>query len=149
MFLSGEKIEQAIKEGSLGILPFDRNNLKGASYTFTLASKILMLKQTGILDVEQKPEYEEHSIGSDGFILKPGTFVLGYTQEKLTLNNKYICFLSARSSLAQVGLNTLLGSFFAEPNTDSPQVIEIHNTASIPIKLRAGMKLVKGVFASL
>lgn len=149
MFLSGRKIEEALYDGSLGISRFRRDNLKGASYTFTLSSKILTLKKVEVLNSEQKPEYDEHEIGEEGYLLEPGAFVLGYTEEKLTLNGKYICFLSTRGSIAQLGLNVLLGSAFAEPDTDNPQLVEIHNASPVPIKLLAGTKLIKGVFAAL
>lgn len=147
MFLSGSSIEQAVRDGSLGIDPFDSSNLKEASYTFSLSSRILIPKEGSVLSLSPKPKYEEVPTGPSGFLLNPGSFVLGFTQEKLSLKNKYVCFLSTRGSCAQIGLNVMLGSNFAEPGTDNPQILEIHNVASSPIKLETGMKIVKGVFA--
>ncbi len=146
MILSGVAIEQAVKKGDLGIDPFDVANLKGASYTLSLSSKLSIPKKAGVLGLNISPEYEEVVMGEDGFILNPGDFVLGYTNEKLSLNGNYACLLSVRSSCARLGLNVLLGSNFVEPDTDSLQILEIHNAAASPIRLEVGMKIVKGIF---
>lgn len=140
MFLSGKAIEQAVLGGDLGITPFDASNLKGASYTFTLSQKLRILGAS-------KEEGKEIEISSDGFLLEPGAFVLGFTNEKLALKDKYVCFLSARGSCAQMGLNILLGSYLAEPDTNNIQILEIHNASPFPLKLEAGMRIVKGAFA--
>lgn len=136
MFLSGKAIEHAVLNGDLGIVPFDTSNLKGASYTLTLSPKLKI--------VETSTEIE---IPTEGFVLEPGTFILGFTNEKLSLRDKYVCFLSARGSCAQIGMNILLGSYLAEPDTDGIQILEIHNVSASPIKLKSGMKVVKGAFA--
>ena len=146
MLLSGDLIQKAVGKGDLLIESFNEKNLKQASYTFTLSSKLLIPKAAALLKIGGKPEHEEISIGSDGFVLNPGDFVLGYTAEHLALKNKYACFLSTRGSCAQAGLSILLGSDFAEPDTDNPLVLEIHNVSNSPIKLEAGMKIVKGIF---
>ncbi|MFH0891107.1 MAG: hypothetical protein V1856_03680 [Candidatus Liptonbacteria bacterium] len=139
MILSKKSIEQAMENGDLTIEPFNRDSLKDASYTFTLAPKLKVRKQPGL-------EYEEISIGQSGFDLPPGGFIVGFTNEKIALNGKYGCFLSNRSSCAQMGLSVLLGSDFAEPDTDGTQTLEIHNISDNTIRLMAGMKIVKGIF---
>lgn len=133
MILSGASIERAVENGELGIDPFVKDNLKAASYTFTLGSKLTV-------------NGSEQMIGAEGYTLEPNGFLLGYTQEKLSLRGKYGCFLSTRGSIAQMGLSVLLGSSFAEPDTDQVVTLEIHNVSGAPIRLEVGMKLVKGVF---
>ena len=149
MILSSDTIKNAIDKGDLLIKPFDEKNLKPASYTFTLAAKLLIPKKVPLIVIGGEQESEEAVIGSDGFILNPGDFVLGYTDEYLSLKNKYACFLSTRGSCAQVGLSVLLGSAFAEPDTDNCLILEIHNASNCPIKLDKGMKIVKGVFVEV
>lgn len=139
MILSKKSIEQAIDNGDLVIEPFSIELLKDASYTFTLASKLKMLKQPG-------SELEEVSMESSGFDLLPGMFVVGFTNERIVLNGKYGCFLSNRSSCAQMGLSVLLGSDFAEPDTNGTQALEIHNVSDSIIRLIPGMKIAKGIF---
>ncbi len=134
MILSKQSIIDAVQKGEIGISPFDETNLKDASYTFTLAPKLLI---HGI----------EQVMGEDGYALQPGEFVLGYTAEKLTLHGKYGCIMSTRGSVAQKGLSVLLGSAFAEPDTDNVIILEIHNASAVPILLTPDLKIVKGVFA--
>lgn len=149
MILSSSSIQAAVQKGDLGIAPFDEKNLKGASYTFTLADKLLIPKKSELLTVSSECEREEMTIGSDGYVLQPGDFVLGFTKEHIALNNKFACFLGTRGSCAQIGLNVLLGSDFAEPDTDNNIILEIHNAGNSSIKLEAGMMIVKGIFARI
>lgn len=146
MILSGQKIKQHIQKNDIGIDPFSEENLKGASYTFTLDSKLRLLEDGQTLRADVKPNYKEIFIPEEGFTLQPGQFVLGFTKEHLKLNNKFACILSARGSCAQIGLNILLGSHFAEPDTDGQLVLEISNVSGLPIVLFSNMLIVKGVF---
>lgn len=149
MILSGESIKNAIEKGELTVTPFEVKNLKEASYTFTLDSKLLLPKDVSSLKIDDIQKREEVVIGSEGFDLNPGDFVLGYTAEHLSLKKNFACFLSTRGSCAQAGLSVLLGSDFAEPDTDNPQMLEIHNVSKSPIKLEKGMKIVKGIFVRI
>lgn len=146
MILSAEQIKQKVQEDNLGIELFNEVNIKGASYTFTLDSKIRSLEEGQTLRADIKPKYIEYTIPDEGYMLEPGQFLLGYTKEKLTLNGKYACLLSARGSCAQIGLSILLGSHFAEPDTDCKQTLEITNVSKSPILLFRDMPIVKGVF---
>ena len=146
MILSESAIKSAIQKGDMFIEPFDEKNLKSASYTFTLSPKILIPKKVSLITINGEQEREEIIMGPDGFVLNPGDFVLGYTAERLSLKNKYACFLGTRGSCAQLGLSVLLSSNFAEPDTDNTIILEIHNASNSPIKLEAGTKIVKGVF---
>ncbi|MDD3007107.1 MAG: hypothetical protein PHX30_06040 [Candidatus Pacebacteria bacterium] len=149
MILSSSSIQAAVQKNELGISPFDESNLKGASYTFTLSPKILIPEKVSLVIINGEQKREEIAMGIEGFVLHPGEFVLGLTAERLSLKNKYVCFLSARGSCAQTGLSVLLSSIFAEPDTDNQIILEIHNTSSSPIKLEIGMKIVKGVFMQM
>lgn len=146
MILSAQQIKQAVQEGKLGIDLFNEANIKGASYTFTLDSTIRSLEEGQVLRADIKPACREQVMPEGGYLLKPGQFVLGFTKEKLTLNGKFACLLSARGSCAQIGLNILLGSHFAEPDTDCKQTLEILNVSDSSILLLPGMAIVKGVF---
>lgn len=149
MILSGTSIKEAVQNGDFIIEPFAVGQIKGASYTFTLGSPLLFLEQVPELSVGMKPSYKEELIPPEGFLLQPGQFVLARTKEKVSLNKKYTCTLSSRGSCAQIGLEVLLGSTFAEPDTDSMLILEIANLSGMPIRLHEGMKIVKGVFTEI
>ena len=136
MFLSSQKITEAIKDGRLDISPFCESNLKSVGYTLTLSEELIVGSNT-------------ISIPEEGFILQPGDFVIGRTIEVVNLNNSYLCFLSTRSSLAQQGIDVLQSSFIAEPNANNSFTLEISNNGKKEVVLKAGMKIVKVVFGEV
>ncbi len=135
--------------GEIGIVPFQATNIRPASYVFTLGTKLRIPKTVSVVSVETGIAYDEVEIPADGYILQPNQFVLGFTREALTLNGKFACLLNARASCAQVGLDTLLSSTLAEPDTDGIMIIEMHNASASPILLTPGMGIAKGVFYRL
>lgn len=146
MILSDTVIQTAVRQGDLRIEPFSEDHLKGASYTFTLSPRLSIPKPVPLIVINGEQAHEEIEMGSEGYVLASGEFVLGYTAEHLALQSKYGCFLSTRGSCAQAGLSVLLSSSFAEPDTDNAIILEIHNASGSPLKLTAGMKIVKGIF---
>jgi deoxycytidine triphosphate deaminase len=149
MFLSGTEIIKAIESDKITISHFDKENIKGASYTFTLDTKYKILKANKILDSREDPEFEEFTIGNRGFELKPGSFAIFYTKEKVNLNNKFTCILSTRPTIAQMGLNVTQSSFFCEPNTNNQFALEISNNGPVTVIIYPGTKAVCGVFSRL
>jgi len=145
MIFTKQSILAAIEKGKLTITPFDESSLKEASYSFTLDTRIRKLKSVPVVDLD-KAEFEEGTIGKDGYIMRPGEFVVGYTREKLTLHGRYACILSTRGTIAQKGLAALLTDTFCEPDTDNQIALAMHNVSGLPIKLVPGLRIVKGVF---
>lgn len=123
--------------------------LKPVHYTYTLGSKILKLKAGQTLQRDISPQYDEIEISSNGYMLNPGEFIVGYTKEKTVLNGKYAIFLASRGSCARIGLSVLLGDNFVEPNTNSTLSLGIQNVSQLPIILLPDMLIVKGVFHQL
>jgi len=138
MFLSSEQIKKAIEAGDLIISSFLEDNLKPASYNFTLDS-VLKDPVSG----------KEITISEQGYKLAPGAFILGRTKETVNLNNKFICILSTRSSLAQKGVDVLQSSTIAEPDTDGQFKLEISNRGNREVVLMPGERIVKGIFSPI
>lgn len=149
MFLNSNQIKKAVEEKEISITSFNPSNLKGASYTFTLDSRFKAIKKKDYLDSRVDPEFDEIEIGENGYELKQGDFAVFYTKEKVTLNGKYICILSTRATIAQMGLDVTQGSFLAEPDTDNQFALEITNRGPMPIKIYTGIKIVKGIFSKI
>jgi dCTP deaminase len=138
MFLSAEKIKEAVAAGDLLISPFLENNLKPASYTFTL-HHILKDVVTG----------SDIFMAAEGYVLEPGAFLLGKTAETIDLKNSYLCLLGTRSSIAQQGIDVLQDSTIAEPDTNGQFTLEIRNNGSKSVRLVPGMAIVKGIFSKI
>lgn len=149
MYFSTKSIQRLVSEKEIIIDPFDPKNLKGCSYVFTLGSRIRVLKSAESLDARMDPDFDEFEMDEKGYELRPGQFAIFFTQEKVTLNGKFICLLSTRSTIAQMGLDVSQSSFLAEPDTDNPFALEISNNGNISVRLYPGIRIVKGIFTSL
>jgi dCTP deaminase len=149
MILSARAIEEKIHNGEIVITPFDPKNLKSSSYTFTLGKRLRKLKQEQELDLRVDPVLEEIPFPEDGFVLRPGEFILAETAEKVSLNGKVACTLSTRATIAMAGVDVMQSSSYCEPDTDNTFTLEISNAGSMPVRLFPGIKIVKGVFVLL
>lgn len=149
MFLSAQKVKELVESGEIQIEPFTIQNMKGASYTFTLGRKAKAIRAKDFLDSREDPDFDEFVISEEGYTLNPGQFVILYTKEKVNLNNTHTCILSTRATIAQMGLDVTQSSFFCEPDTNNQFALECTNRGSIPVKLYPGTKIVKGIFSKL
>ncbi len=146
MILNKLEIHQLVRGKRIGISPFDEKLLKDASYTFTLGEHIeVPIISKGSIDVDEM-RYSRYPLSEEGFVINPGSCFKAYTREKLTLHGNFGCFLSVRSSVATAGLAALLTDTFCEPNTDNTIALPLYNASQTKLRLRAGMKIVKGVF---
>ncbi len=128
--------------------PFDPSYLKSGSYVFTLASIAWTLDHDQTIDVRSSQvQYDQVTIEDDGYVIEPGRFLLCATGERLTLSDRVSCIMDVRPVLAHVGLSVLLGSTFIEPgHQDSIWGVPLVNLSPCPIRIYAGMNLVKLVF---
>ncbi len=127
MFLSKEKIKEAVAKGEIVITDFDEKLLKPASYTLTLGQ----LKE------------------GETYVLKPSEFVLLETNEKVTLNGKYCGFMVTPAHLARQGINVTQGSDLAEPDTDNTMILEVSNSGNAPVTFEPGMRILKIAFTPI
>lgn len=151
MVLSDTDIRHGIEARQIGIEPFDPERLNPASYTLSLGGRLLIPRPGEVIDPDAPHiEYDEVEIGDDGYVVKPGDFLLGSVAESLTVATTHSARLDARTSLARLGLNVLQGSTHIEPGQrDSHETLEISNIGPSTVRLRAGMKVVKVVFGLL
>jgi len=152
--LSAQEIKRLVTSGELIISPFDEKLLKPASYTFSLGKGLKRPRSTGIIDAKEKhSDFEEFKMSLDGYVLKPGEFIICHTQEVLRLPDTIGCFLTMRGYLAQVGIDALQCEIFCEPGSqggwDGKLMLETHNRGPYPVKLVPGIKTVKAIFIKL
>lgn len=151
MILSQGDIVACLKTESLSIAPFDARNLKHASYTFTLSEhvRVPMPRASSVDSRRPAPRLKKVEISAQGFDLSPGQFILAETYERVTLGSNIACILSSRSTCAQLGLNVLQSSTFAEPGSNNTFVLEINNSGPYSVRLYPGIKIVKGIFLAV
>jgi len=148
MILSDIDIKKFMVDGDIGIDQYDESMLKGGSYTFSLNNILYIPKTYDCLDVNDlKVDFEKIEMNENGFIINPGDFLLGQIKEKLSISQKIVCKLDARTTLARIGLNVLQGSTFVEPGqADSHETLEINNIGKSPIRIYPNIKIAKGIF---
>lgn len=95
---------------------------------------------------EQQPLLPHAPDGPRGFVLHPGEFVLGVTEEYIELPGDIAGRLEGRSSLGRLGIviHSTAGHF--DPGFRGNVVLEITNIGVIPILLYPGMRFCQMVF---
>lgn len=103
MILSDKKILEAIEEKLIIIDPFDIKCLGTNSYDVHLG-KYLSTYQDRTLDARKHNKIVEFEIGSEGFLMQPGTLYLGVTEEYTETHNS-VPFLEGKSSIGRLGID--------------------------------------------
>ena len=148
MILAHDQIRQCLESGAISIDPFEAENLREGSYSFTLSDEYIEAQYSAeIIDLRHgNPSVVHKTMPEKGLILAPQSFFLCQTRETLTLGSAYSCLLSGRRSCAQIGLNVLQSSQYAEPGTNQKIILEMTNVGLKPVIIFPGMKVVKGIF---
>lgn len=146
MLLSPENVRACLQNGSIRLTPFDESRFKEGSYSFSLGSRVSLMKAGSEIILGQAGEYEEHELSEEGYLLMPGAFAIFYTREQITLANNILCLLSTRGSVAKVGIDMLHTSLVVEPGSDNVLALETYNHCPRPVRFLPGVPVVKGVF---
>jgi dCTP deaminase len=91
-------------------------------------------------DLEDLTELVEIA-DDDVFMLHPGEFVLGSTQERVALPDDLVARLEGKSSLGRLGLLIHSTAGFVDAGWDGHLTLELSNVANLPITLYPGMKI--------
>jgi dCTP deaminase len=174
MILSDREIRAAIARGALKITP----NPPPLAWSSTaldlrLAKEVTRWKRPQVDGVDVPvspfdPNYDFASLLRDnsdkldlapnGFVMRAGTFLLGWTIEKLQLphQSRLAARVEGKSSLARLGLGvhvtapTIHAGFGYKTNDDtfvgSPLQLEIWNIGPLDIKLEEGMPVCQIIF---
>lgn len=151
MILNAEQIKKSVADGEIVIDLFNEENVKPASYSFTLGNKFKKLKKVEFINSKVKEqEFEEFELSKDGYLLQPGEFIICHTAETLKLGKNVACFLAMRGAKAQMGLDALNGEIFCEPGSEGgwngKLMLETINKGPYPVKLFPGITIVKAIF---
>lgn len=151
MILSRPKILKAVKEGRIGITPFEEEAVGACSVDLTLGKEFRVFKDTKELILTGKLDYLLHTRRkkADSLLLKPGEMVLGITKERIRLNDDLCGFLQGRSKVARAGLMVHVSSGLVQPGVDNHQVLEIVNLSPNPLRLNAGVKICQILFSEV
>jgi dCTP deaminase len=80
MILSDTRILEEIEKGSIKIVPYDRDCLGSNSYDVHLGKHLATYAEKE-LDAKKHNEIVHFDIPEEGYVLEPGAFYLGVTEE--------------------------------------------------------------------
>lgn len=83
------------------------------------------------------------------FIMQPGEFVLGVTQETVTIPDDLVVRVEGRSSLGRLGIIVHSTAGFVDPGFSGTITLEISNLNRLPIALYPGMRVCQIAFEAM
>ncbi|MFH1601580.1 MAG: dCTP deaminase [Candidatus Shapirobacteria bacterium] len=153
MILSDQDLLLAIEEKKLVIDPFDPQRVQPSSYDLHLDEKVLVFENhlLAVMDVREKAEATRlvEIDEKKGFILHPGEFILGNTQEKFVIPNDLAAKLEGRSSLGRIGLIIHATAGYVDPGFSGQLTFEISNISRLPIRIFPKMRIAQICFIQM
>ena len=114
------------------IEPYNPEQLNPASYDVTLGDKIL---------IETFDGWQEVDISIPGFMMAPGAFVLGYTQELIRVPSYLEATFQLKSSRGREGYEHALAGYI-DPGFSGQVTLELSNLNRYHwLPLEAGMRI--------
>ena len=144
--LSDGTIRRLVDEGELKIDPWDPEMVQPASVDLKLGPSFRVFHNHRIqaIDLADPPRDLTEHVSVDGgetFVIHPGEFVLGRTEEWVELPNNIVARIEGKSSLGRLGLIVHATAGFVDPGWKGTLTLEITNFNSVPIVLRTGLPI--------
>jgi dCTP deaminase len=152
--LSDGTIRRLIADGRVRVEPFDDTMVQPASIDLRLGSsfRVFHNHRIGAIDLAEPPKnLTEHVEIDDGesFVIHPGEFVLGRTQEYVELPDDVVARIEGKSSLGRLGLIVHATAGFVDPGFKGTLTLEITNLTRVPIILWPGKPIAQLSFMAL
>lgn len=152
--LSDNEIYKALQDGQIVIEPFNTAQIRPAAISFHLGKEILVPQAVEVIDFKDENidlPYETFEITKEKpFIIQPHQFVLGHTEEIITISTKIGFIIEGRSTLARLGISVEQSATIVDPgHSKRPVTLEIYNCGPSPVTLYRGMSVAKGLFFRL
>jgi dCTP deaminase len=157
MILSDKDIKAAIESGRVNIEGSDAPPYIHASSMDLHLSKIFKIyehSKFAVLD-PRNPESFRNNMrtieveNDDPFMVQPGEFILGVTQETLTVPDDLVVRVEGRSSLGRLGIIVHSTAGFVDPGFSGTITLEISNLNRLPIALYPGMRICQLAFMQM
>jgi dCTP deaminase len=152
--LSDGTIRRLIAEGRVRVEPFDDSMVQPASIDLRLGSSFRVFHNHRItaIDLADPPKNITELVEidpTDSFVIHPGEFVLGSTQEHVELPDDVVARIEGKSSLGRLGLIVHATAGFVDPGFKGTLTLEITNLTRVPIILWPGKPIAQLSFMAL
>src|ERR671919_2021516 len=146
MILSDRDIRAAIAEGRISIEPFSEADVQPSSIDLHVDRffRVFHNARHPFIDVKKPMEDLTELVEvkeEEAFILHPGEFVLGSTNEYVRLPHDLVARLEGKSSLGRLGLLIHSTAGYVDPGFEGHLTLELSNVANLPITIYPGMKI--------
>ena len=146
MLLSDRDLIAAITDESLRLHPAAPGMVQPASIDVRLNRRFVVFRNhvNAVIDPRRhQPDLSAlvEVAEGDPFVLHPGEFVLGSTEELVQLDNTVAARLEGKSSLGRLGLLVHSTAGFIDPGFRGRVTLELSNVNRIPILLWPGDKI--------
>jgi dCTP deaminase len=152
--LSDGTIRRLVAEGHVLIDPWDETMVQPASVDLRLGPsfRVFHNHRIGAIDLADPPknltELVELADG-ESFVIHPGEFVLGSTEEYVELPDDIVARIEGKSSLGRLGLIVHATAGFVDPGFKGTLTLEITNLTRVPIILWPGKPIAQLSFMAL
>jgi dCTP deaminase len=144
--LSDGTIRRLVEEGRVRLEPWDPGMVQPASVDLRLGSSFRVFHnyRAAAIDLREPPtNLTEHIVigQEEPFVIHPGEFVLGVTQEWVSLPDDIVARIEGKSSIGRLGLIVHATAGFVDPGFAGTLTLEITNLTRVPIKLWPGLPI--------
>src|ERR671921_1932959 len=152
--LSDGTIRRLVDEGRVVIDPWDPALVQPASVDLRLGDsfRVFHNHRAAAIDLRDPPTNLTEEVviaGEDPFVIHPGEFALGRTQEYVEIPDDLVSRIEGKSSLGRLGLIVHATAGFVDPGFKGTLTLEITNFNSVPIVLRPGLPIAQLSFMTL
>lgn len=156
MFLSDISITKALADGKICIEPFKKKYLRPSSVCFTLGMKLIVPEWPKKVFLSNSGSYptpkEQIDLNTTEFFIEPNEFVLGATQEIISLSRNFTAVIFNISGLSRLGVEVCSSSLISPgfgSELASNLTLEIFNKGKSAILLKPGMRICHIAFVPL
>lgn len=139
--LTDIELEDAIQKGEISIEPFEKKQLKGASYDFRLGDRAIVSRTLTLEELKRKVQTEEvKEIGlrkERSLRIPGGAFALVTTLERIRLGKNYAGHIGMRTYYVRKGL-LLLSGLQIDPGWDAHLILGLANVSPRSIYIDHG-----------
>jgi len=152
--LSDGTIRRLVAEGHVRIDPWDPGMVQPASVDLRLGRSFRVFHNHRVtaIDLRDPPRDLTEQVlvePDEPFVIHPGEFCLGRTEEWVELPDDIVARIEGKSSLGRLGLIVHATAGFCDPGWKGTLTLELNNLTRVPIKLWPGLPIAQLSFMTL
>ena len=152
--LSDGTIRRLVAQGRVVIDPWDPGMVQPASVDLRLGDsfRVFHNHRAAAIDLREPPTNLTEEVvieGDQPFVIHPGEFALGRTQEHVEIPDDIVSRIEGKSSLGRLGLIVHATAGFVDPGFRGTLTLEITNLTRVPIVLWPGKPIAQLSFMTL